>query len=499
MASPAQASVKAKGDTAEQFVGSIFKFSISTVVNLGIYALAMVLTDVMLPDQNVRGEIIQFSIITNAIMTLAIFGLDQSYIRFHNEPPSRMDSNSLFRLCFYLSSMALLVGGLICGLFFSEPIYQLLNLKLLGKDVVPLVFLNAFFYMVTRYFYVRYRMEQNIRLYTVTNILQNFSFKLFYLAGAFYKSHQLGAMVACHMAGLGILAAFCLFIRRSAMKPRSGDINGGALKAILPFGLAVAPTAVMVVLNSSFSTIYVAGQMDGVARGIYSTGNQLSSVITAVQLGFASFWTAYMYANYKTQQARIKRVHDYLNLLILGFFALMVAFEDILFWVLGNSKDVQPIFPLLMLSAVFTVLCETTVYGNTIARRPIFDTIGNAFSFAGNILLCILLIPRMGLVGAAIASASANLAMFLFRTFTAQHLYRSIDKPAKTATAVLLAIALALAGTFLSDQFVPKLLVSGAILLVYCLMYRREFVRFWTLGISILNSIFSAIFKKKKS
>lgn len=475
-------------NTAESFVGSIFKFSISTVVSLLIYAVATLVIDILLPDQAIRGEINQFTVITNSIMTITVLGLDQSYIRFFNEPPGKSKSDGLFRLCFYLSVSTLVIAGIVCSLFFRGPLHSLLEFKLLGSEVVPLLFINALFYMVARYFYVLYRMEQNLKLYTAIAIAMNLFYKLFHLLGAFFKN-QLVSMVVCSMLGLGALAIFCVVSRHKLLRPHRGDVDKDTLKAIMPFGLAVAPTAVMVVLNQSFPMVYVASQLGGAARGIYSYGNLLSNIITAVQLGFASFWAAYMYANYKTQQARIKKVHDYLNLLILGFFTLVVAFEDVLFWVLRNSKEVQIILPLMMLSAVFTVLCETTVYGNTIAKRPIFDTIGNALSIGGNILLLYLLVPRFELIGAAIALTGANFVMFLFRTLTAQHFYSSIAYPAKTAVAVAIAIGLGVAGTWLHNQFLPRLAVCGIALLIYCLLYRKELMRFVQVGLTILKTI----------
>ncbi len=477
-----------KHESAEGFVGSVLKYSVSTVISFGLFALAMLLGNFLVPNQAVYGEIGQFTAVVNTLMTIVIFGLDQSYIRFCYEPPARMTSAGLFRLCFYLSGSVLLAAGLVCSLFFAGPLHAFFKFQILGPQVIPLLFLSTFFWMVARYFYVLYRMEQNLLLYTLTSVLMNFFYKVFYLAGAFFKN-QLPAMVAFCMLGLGGFAIFCLVSRRKLLLPQKGESLRGGLGTVLPYGLAVAPTAILVTLNSTIGLTYVAHAITENARGVYSYAFQLSNIVTAIQLGFASYWGAYMYANYKTQQPRIKKVHDILNLLVLVFFALLVAFEDIIFWILRNYQDVQPIFPLMMLGAVFPVLSETTAYGNTIAKKPIFDTLGNALSVLCNIGFCVWLIPPFGLPGAAAALALANLAMYLFRTAFGQYFYRTVRFPAKTVFAVALSILLALAATVWHGSLWLKPALSALCILLYCLLYRAELKRLRALALATLQGL----------
>lgn len=475
--------------TAEGFVSSIFKYSISTFANIGIFGAAMLLTGLFFSTE-VANQMTLFTSWTNTIMTIAILGLDQSLIRFYYEAPARLSKNGLFRLCFYFSSAVLLVVGAVGSTLLLGPIYSGLGFWAVGRWVIPLLFLNAFFFMVARYFNVLYRMEGNIRVYTTQSILMQFFYKLFYILGLLFGGgNPVPAMVLCSVLGLGGFALVFGFVRRDVLRPRPAEFTRGAYATVLPYGLAVAPTAVMITFNASLSQSVLTHQLGSDLAGTYIFAYQLSNIVTMVQGGFAGFWGPYMFANYKTQQARIKRVHNYLNLAILYFFAVLVAFEDILFLIMPTFAAAQPIFPLMMLSAVFTILCETTVYGNAIARRPIFDTIGIGVSFATNILFVVLLAPRFGLYGAAIAIALANFLMFLFRTFTAQRLYASIETPAKTALAIALAVALCAAGTVFAAQFALKLLCSAAAILLFCLLYRQEFMHLWRLGLSMVKSL----------
>ncbi len=478
---------KNEPNTAAGFLGSIFKYSISTFVNVGILGVSMLLTLLFIPSA-IANQINLFNTYTNTIMTIAILGMDQALIRFFHQPPAGLSRGGLFRVCFYLSSGALLVAGTVCSTLLLWPVYSAIGFSAVGGWVVPLLFLNAFFYMIARYFSVLYRMEGNILLYTTESILMQLFYKLFYLLGNFLGfENPVPAMVLCSVLGLGGFALVFSFLRRGTLRLHRAEFNRGAYKTVLPYALAVAPTAVMLTFNAAASNSILTAMLGNGVAGIYGIAYMLSNIVTTIQGGFASFWGPYMFANYQTQQARIKRVHGYLNLAVLAFFAVLVAVEDILFWLFPLYAAVQPIFPLMMLSAVFTILCETTVYGNAIARRPIFDTIGIGLSFGVNIVLLLVLGPRFGLHGAAVAIAAANFTMFAFRTVTGQRLYKSIQNPGKTVLAVALAVALAAMGTVFAANFLPKLLCSLLAMLLYIVMYRQEFVHLLRLGLGMLQ------------
>lgn len=480
-------------DTAENFVTSIFKFSVGTLASIVFYGLYFVITNFFV-GKAALGQIGIFVAWSNTLMTLAVVGLDQALMRFFHEPPGGGSKDSLFRHCFYFS-VGVLALGMVVGIIFATPIYQGLGFKSYGLWIVPMLFLNAFFLMVARYFNILYRMEMKVRAYTWVFVCMQFFYTLFYLTGAFFPNPDL-AMVLFSLGGLGGLAVVLLLIRRKTLRPQLHSQSKGMFRAILPFGFAMAPSAVFVAFTGAVPLSIIGGLMNEDAIGVYRYAYQMSNVVTMVQGGFAAFWTPYVYKNYKTDQPRIFRVHEYINLIILAFFSVLVIFEDVLFWVFRNYRESMTIFPLLMLSAVFNILTETTVQGNAIARRPIFDTIGIVMSGLINFGLCFALIPRLGLVGAGIAIVIGSAASYVFRTLIAQRFYRTIPYPGKTALALVVAVGLTAAGTVWHGSFLLKGAAGLVAIGVYCLLYRKEVVRCAQIGLSILKSVGSRLTKK---
>ena len=183
-------------------------------------------------------------------------------------------------------------------------------------------------------------------------------------------------------------------------------------------------------------------------------------------------------------------MHDMLNLLIFGFFCVLVMLEDIVFIIFPDKRGCLAIFPLLMLAVVFNILCEGTVYGNSIARKPWHDTIGIGLGALSNLGLCAWLVPAFGLTGAALALAASNGLAFLYRSVTGQMYYRTVASYAKTISGFLLAFAVTAIGTLLWQHFFIKFALVGVILFIYCTLYRAQLTKLWAMGMGILRSIF---------
>ena len=181
-------------------------------------------------------------------------------------------------------------------------------------------------------------------------------------------------------------------------------------------------------------------------------------------------------------------MHDYLTFLIVEFFCVLVIFEDIIFWILGNeyAQGIR-VFPIMVLVPVFLIISETTVYGISIAKKPIFDTIGIGLSVVTNIGFCFLLAPRFQLYGVCLALCLSNLIMFVFRTVIAQKLYCSIPSAGRTTLVCLILFVITFFGIIWAENFVLKALAGVAGMVVYLIIYRTQLISAIALGREVLG------------
>ena len=460
---------------------SIFKYSIATWVNFLIYGSSLLLVAWFIPA-DIWGQLDIFISASTLIMNVCILGLDQSFMRFFNEPPHPLDKSSLLGSCFGISAICLCVTGLFC--FFVCP-QQLLGIFFNNKMpniYVAYLFVNAFMAMVGRYINLVYRMSGSIKLYTLESVLMQFFTKVFFIFGALFSA-DLNTLVLWAVGGMSAFGVVFLFVVRKDITLSPKVLFTPANRQLLPYGLALMPTAVMLWLNSLFSKVYISKTIGDSQAGVFSMVSTISNVVAIIQAGFATFWSAFIYANYKTEQEKIKQVHDYLTFVIAEFFCVLIIFEDIIFWILGHEYAAGiTVFPIMVLVPVFLIISETTVYGISIAKKPVYDTIGIGLSVVTNIGFCILLAPRFQLYGVCAALCLSNFIMFVFRTVIAQRLYCSIPSAKRTALVCVLLFATAFFGTIWADNFLLKGAAGVVSMLVYAFIYRRQIVSAVALG-----------------
>ncbi len=182
-------------------------------------------------------------------------------------------------------------------------------------------------------------------------------------------------------------------------------------------------------------------------------------------------------------------MHDVLDLLIFGFFCVLVMLEDIVFVIFPDKRGCLAIFPLLMLAVVFNILCEGTVYGNSIARKPWHDTIGIGLGALSNFGLCGAGAALRADRRSARAGRQQRPCVFVPQRYGADVLPHR-GQLSQDDLRLLLAFAVTAVGTLLWQHFFIKFALVGVILFIYCTLYRAQLTKLWAMGIGILRSIF---------
>ena len=473
---------------------SILKYSIATVINFLIYGISLLLV-AWLVDPAVWGQADIFISTSTLFMNICILGLDQSFIRFFNEPPQPLDKYSLFGACFGLSGLVLIITAVISCVFFPQQVLGIFFTEKMGNIYLAMLFLNAFMAMIGRYLNIMYRMEGSIKLYTIESVAMQFFSKMFYLVAVFINP-SVENIILWFTIGMCLFAFIFLWPNRSWVSFSPSVLFSKANRQLLPYGLALAPTAIMLWLNSLFSKIYISKTIGNGPAGVFSMVSLLSNVVAIIQAGFATFWSAFIYANYKTEQEKIKQVHDYLTFLIVEFLCVLLAFEDVIFFFLGPEyRSGMAVFPIMLLVPVFLIIAETTVYGISIAKKPVHDTIGIGLSVVCNILFCILLAPKFGLYGVCMALAGSNIVMFAYRTVVAQMFYRSVVSYGRTMLIIAIMFVLVAGACLLNNNFMAKLAVSVGGMVVYIIIYRKQLKS----AIDLAKGIVSDFMAKRKA
>ncbi len=427
-----------------------------------------------------------FSTYASLVSSICYLGLDQAFVRFFNEPPEGMTKKGLFTVCISAAFAFSVVSSIVLVFFWRQMSGEIVG----APD--PTVFLclcvYSFSLVAFRFLSLCYRMEKNVWLYTVQGVVNALLTKIAYLAVGFAAPTGRAALIALTVL-TALLSLTFLFIQRSRFDGRAlSQVSRPAARELGAFALPLVPLSVLMWLNSSVSTLSLKHLLGYEAAGIFSSALGLASTINIIQTGFNTYWAPYVLENYQTDsRQRFYTVHRLMACMLTLFGLVIALLQAPVFLLLGRSyRSSVVFFPFLFLSPICYCLGETTGMGITISKKTYWTTVIYLFSSLSNIGLCYLLIPPMGMAGAAVASAVSAILTLLLRTAVGEKYYRAISHYRYLAYTIGLMLMASVANLLLSGIWKYAALLFT--LALACVLFREEIRTLWTTAAQVLRA-----------
>lgn len=437
-------------------VKSIIKFSIPNIINMLLGLLgAVVLTRFFSTEE--YGVINIYNATVTTIWSALCLGLDQSYIRYYNEPPHDDDCNELGGklLAFVLATTMICCG---CSLVWSSQISRYffnINRPILWYMVI----VCSVGQIVLRFVGISYRMTFNSRMFGIQQVLTQVVTKFSYIVGALLALSVVKSIVIQALMVLIFAIIFFGFTHRNFVFSKLQFVG---YKKVFVFGFLTFPISFCLNVNTLIMQQIISKSIGIDAVGIYSSANYFCTVLIALGGGFSTYWAAYMFANYKDNQEKIKQVNGYILLAMSILLAGMIIFKDVLYLFIGpNFQDSKKFFSLVILAPILSIACETSSYGTSIKEKNHITLIIYIIYVILGGLLTALLTPVFGLMGAAFASAVAGIGLYFARTVVGQKYYASIVSMRNNCIGIIAIIVMACIPVLL-----PPLVANIVIILI---------------------------------
>jgi O-antigen/teichoic acid export membrane protein len=187
------------------------------------------------------------------------------------------------------------------------------------------------------------------------------------------------------------------------------------LKQLLRFGLPLIP-AVLCVLVIDLSDRYILEFFSGLEQvGIYSLGYRLGMIMTLFVSAFRIAWPPFFLSVAEQEDAKeiYSRVFTYFMLAgVTLFLGVSLYLKIVLHLFVGEQYwEASPVVPFILLSYLFYGLYVNCIVGVYITKKTKPIPYVTGFAAAVNIVLNLLLIPRFGMMGAALATLMAYMSM----------------------------------------------------------------------------------------
>ena len=363
--------------------------------------------------------------------------------------------------------LVLLLGGVVVALALAAA-YPVLRFAFAWSSALQLAGLSAVLVVITSlqeiplgYLRMRQRMGRFAVLLSVQSVLQIGGMAVFLTFGFRLDGVLLGLSFAGML--LILLVALSIFRELGWHRPRLR-----VMKKYIRWGLPLAPNATITWIIHASDRYILAAIMGAASAGIYTATYQISALATfllhaIVSVIYPRFIKAHGSGNIEQATYQIEQALRYLLMFSVPAAAGLAVLARPLMSLLTSEAfaDGASLIPLIAVGTVFFGVYQVVIYVVHAVDRTHLTMRLLSLAALANIALNLLLIPRLGRLGAGVATViSYSLLAAIAVVVTRKHLRYRID------VAFLWRVLVSSLGMILLLRFVarPELLgVAGAV------------------------------------
>jgi O-antigen/teichoic acid export membrane protein len=390
-----------------------------------------------------------------ALMTVLVIvlrlGISSAFFRFYFDSTDPDRRRLVVRTSFWFT-MAVATVGLAAGCLLADPIAHLLRL---GDDpwLVRAGFVGLWAQMNYEQLTSLFRVEERPVAFvnaSIANIFITVGATVLLVVGL--HKGPAGAIVGNF---LGTLTVY--FVLLAYRRYQLGfEFDRGLLRAMNHFGMPLVPAALALWAINFVDRFFVAVFKGQGEVGVYSLAVRVSSVIVFLMIAFRLAWPAFAYSIEDDGVA--KRTYAFV-LTYLLFLCCWVSLALGLLspWIVRVLAPHTPTFYRASEAVGILAFAATAYAGYTVlaigigrARRTQFNWVVTGAAALLNVALNFALIPPYGMMGAAISTLAAYVAMFIGMTLNAQRVWPVPYQWRRVLTLSLVAVGLLVLGKAVS-------------------------------------------------
>jgi O-antigen/teichoic acid export membrane protein len=397
-------------------------YSISSLLARGFSLITVpIYTRILSPSDYGALDLLSYT----AMLVVLVMGaaLDQAVARFYLDATENSEKKRIAStvLIYNLFVFALLIPLVV-------PLASQLAHKWLDDQVdettVVLVFIyiwmHAIFYIANNQLRYLFLSKQ----YALCNIGNTiFSIVLSFVFVVYLKWGVFGVFLG-QVIGAGLFALLSLYYARESY---ALVFHWKSFKRMLVYSLPLVPGTLAFYLMQ-YVDRYVINQLTGLYEvGLYGIGARVASLVNLFLMGFQGAWSPIIFKSFREKEApeKFKVVFNYYLFAVLTILVGLSLFGKEILLLLTTKTFSQGfvVVPLLVLAAILASIGQYFTYGIQIAQKSHFTLFLNSASLLINVVLNYVLIPRLGIIGAALATVLSFVFLSVVGMSLSQKLY----------------------------------------------------------------------------
>ena len=398
--------------------------------------------------------------LTTALVIVLRLGMPNAFIRFYFDSKDPDQRRVILRTSFWFT-MGVATLGLIGGVALSPEISTLL----FGSDddatVVAAAFVGLWAQMNWEQMLSLFRVEERSVAY-VSASLANIGVTI---------TATLVLVVQLDKGPLGVIVGnfigtlFVYILLLGYRREQLGlQFDRRLFREMNRFGLPLVPSALMLWVTNLSDRFFLLKLADTDEVGLYSVGVRIASAMALALTAFRTAWPAFAYSI--DDEGEAKRTYAWVLTYVVVFMSwaatgLALLSPWLVEWIAAPafSSSSEVVGPLAFSVVLFSGYVVIAIgLGRT--KRTQFNWVITGAAAIVNVSLNLFLIPRYGMMGAAIATLAAYATMFVGMIWWAQRVYPVRYQWRRVVTAVAVAVAIVVAGKLAGAGLAVALLLS---------------------------------------
>lgn len=432
-------------------VKKILGYALGPIGSAAFGILSLPLISWYFPAEDI-GRIVLLQTISSLTILILGLGLDQAYIR---EYYTATNKNALFKSLAAAPFILMIVAAILIILWDaawpSEIIFSLDD-KQLG--ILFLIFLVSTLF--TRFFALILRMQEKALAFSFSQLTPKFLILVLVLLCVLLKlpTHTTSLLFAYTVAQLLTVAVLLYQTKDDLKLAKAAPWSLSTFKIGLQYGL---PLAFGNLAYWGFTSIdrFVLKELGSLEElGIYSMAVSFGAIALIFQSVFSTIWApmVFKWVKENTNLDKISGITLSMTDLISAIICIVGIFSPVVTWILPTKyAPVQFILLSSMLFPLLYTLTEVTGIGLNVVKRTWLITLVNIVAFLCNFTLLYLLIPKLGVRGAAMASAISFWIFFICKTELSSKLWQDLPR-FKIYSKITLCLILCLSYTYWGNK-----------------------------------------------
>ncbi|MFN8224506.1 MAG: oligosaccharide flippase family protein [Gaiellales bacterium] len=422
-------------------------YGIGGVVSRAIAIVLLPLyTHYLSPDDN--GKVEMLTALTTVLGLLFRAGITSAFFRFYFDAVDHAGRLRVLRTSFWFNMIAATAGlALLSGA--AGPISQ----TLFGSpDAANLVRASGVALWATvnyEQLTALFRVEERSVAFVIASLVNIFlTIGTTLLLVVALEKGPIGVIVG-NFTGTLVVYLALLGFRRDQL---GLQFDRPLLRQMNAFGLPLVPTGLFLWITN-FSDRFFLGKLSSVAEaGLYSVGVKVASAMVLVLTAFRTAWPAFAYSIRDEREAR--RTYAY----VLTYLTVVATWVSLALTLLAPTigrlfdpayhRSASVVGPLAFSSVSYGAYIVVAI-GIGRSRRTQFNWVVTLIAAVVNISLNLILIPRYGMMGAAVSTVAAYTAMAMAMAWWSQRIYPVPYQWRRVATAAGVGVLLAVCGKLL--------------------------------------------------